>query len=319
METVFTVDGHCDTMLRVMNDPEFDFLARNSDGHLDLPRLKKGGVNLQIMALFVEKRFKPFQALPRTLEMAGALHRLLDQCREDVTLIEKTQDLEEVGRDSKPQGFLMALEGGEALCSSDVLYSFFKLGLRLVTLTWNQRNQLADGVGESCTGGGLTKLGRELVEEMNNLGIGVDVSHLSEKSFWDVAEVSRKPLIASHSNAYAICDHQRNLKDDQISAIVESQGIIGINFCSFFLNKTRQTSIEDILRHIDYLGEGWGFDCIGLGTDFDGIGYPPTDLQDISRLPELFKKLKECYGEEVAVKIMGENWRRVLNAVLPSS
>ncbi len=319
METVFTVDGHCDTMLRVMNDPDFDFFAKNSSGHLDLPRLKEGGVNLQIMALFVEKRFKPFQALPRTLEMAGAFHRLLDQCREDVTLIEKTQDLEEIARDSKRKGFLMALEGAEALCSSDVLYSFFKLGLRLITLTWNQRNQLADGVGESCTGGGLTHLGRELVQEMNNLGIGVDVSHLSEKSFWDVAEVSRKPLIASHSNAYNICDHQRNLKDDQISAIVESQGIIGINFCSFFLNKTRQTSIEDILLHIDYLGKGWGFDCIGLGTDFDGIGYPPTNLQDISRLPGLFKKLKECYGEEVASKIMGENWRRVLHAVLPSS
>ncbi len=319
MEAVFTVDGHCDTMLRVMNEPDFDFFAGNRGGHLDLPRLKKGGVNLQIMALFVEKGFKPFQALPRTLEMAGALHRLLDSCREEVLLIKTSQDLEKVVQDNKQQGFLMALEGGEALCSSDALYSFFKLGLRLVTLTWNQRNQLADGVGESCSGGGLTLLGRELVEEMNKLGIGVDVSHLSEKSFWDVAGVSKRPLIASHSNAYAICDHPRNLKDDQISTIVQSKGIIGINFSAFFLNKTSQASLEDILRHIDYLGRGWGFDCIGLGTDYDGISHPPTDMQDVSRLPALFKKLKERYGEEIAVQLMGENWRRVLQVVLPSS
>ncbi len=318
MEGMFTVDGHCDTMLRVMNDPDYNFFSENTDGHLDLPRLKRGGVNLQVMALFVESRFKPFQALPRTVEMTGAFHRLVDSRPEELKLVTSQKDLEVLGKNPKKTGLLMGLEGGEAICSPESLYAFFKLGLRLVTLTWNQRNQLADGVGETCTGGGLTMMGREVVGEMNELGIAVDVSHLSEKSFWDVAGVSNKPLVASHSNAYTLCDHRRNLKDDQVKAIAESGGIIGINFSNYFLNGTKNAQLEDVLKHIDYLVKGWGFDCVGLGSDYDGIGFTPTGLEDISHLPVLGRELISRYGETNAAKIMGENWIMVLKRILPS-
>jgi len=319
MEAVFTVDGHCDTMLRVMNDPDYNFFSENKKGHLDLPRLQKGGVGLQVMALFVESKFKPFQALPRTLEMAGAFHRLIDSKPEKLSLITSREKLKKIRKSRDETGLLLALEGGEAICSLESLYSFFKLGLRLVTLTWNQRNQLADGVGETCTGGGLTRLGREIVVEMNQLGIGVDVSHLSEKSFWDVGQICENPLIASHSNAFSVCNHPRNLKDDQITAIVESGGIIGINFSSYFLNGTKGSSIEDVLKHIDYLVRGWGFDCVGMGSDFDGIGFTPVELKDVAQFPVLARELITRYGETNAVKIMGENWLMVLDKVLPSS
>ncbi len=319
MEAIFTADGHCDTMLRIMNDPEYDFFSENKNGHLDLPRLQKGGVGLQVMALFVESKFKPFQALPRTLEMAGAFHGLIDSNRENLSLITSREELNNLGKNPGKTGLLLALEGGEALCSTLSLYSFFKLGLRLVTLTWNQRNQLADGVGETCTGGGLTRLGREIVGEMNRLGIGVDVSHLSEKSFWDVAQVCEKPLIASHSNAFSVCNHPRNLKDEQITAIVESGGIIGINFSSYFLNGTKGSSIEDVLNHIDYIIEGWGFDFVGMGSDFDGIGFTPVELKDVTRFPVLARELITRYGKSNAEKIMGANWLMVLDKILRSS
>ncbi len=319
MEAIFTADGHCDTMLRVMNDPDYDFFSNNGNGHLDLPRLMEGGVNLQVMALFVESKFKPFQALPRTLEMAGAFHRLVDSNSDKLELITSREKMEALKKKPQKTGLLMALEGGEAICSLDSLYAFFHLGLRLITLTWNQRNQLADGVGETCTGGGLTVLGREIVKAMNGLGIGVDVSHLSEKSFWDVAEICEKPLIASHSNAYEVCNHPRNLKDDQIDKIADTEGIIGINFSSYFLNGTKKSSIEDIINHIEYISNRCGFDWVGLGSDFDGIGFPPEGMENVTRFPVLAKELIKRFGDGNALKIMGENWRTVLNKVLPSS
>jgi len=317
MGEIFTVDGHADTMLRVLHDEDYDFFAKNKKGHIDWERLKEAGVNLQVMAVFVERQYKPFQSLPRTIEVFGAFYRLMDRAPGELMLIKSKEDLEKLYRDREKRGLLLSLEGAEALFSEEALYVFYNLGLRLVTLTWNQRNQLADGVGENENAGGLTHLGRKMVERMSDLGVGVDVAHLSEKSFWDVLNCYSGPVIDSHSNAYAICDHRRNLKDEQIEAIAQTGGIIGINFSSFFLNGKSEAHQRDVLRHIDYIGEKFGFDCLGLGSDFDGIRYPARGLDDVTALPELGQKLRKRYGEEIMLKIMGENWRRVMQQFLP--
>lgn len=316
---MFTIDGHSDTMLRVMNEADFDFFAHNHDGHLDLPRLKAGGVNLQIMALFIESQYKPHQALARTFEMCGAFHRLLRQGKDKLTFVKSKEDLTYIEKNKEIVGLLMALEGGEAVTSIDMLESLFALGLRLITLTWNQRNLLADGVGEKETRGGLTQLGKEVVGKMNELGMVVDVSHLSEAGFWDVVEHCRGPFVASHSNAYGLTAHQRNLTDKQITALVEKGGVIGINFAPSFLNESGQASIEDVLLHIDYIVNGWGFDSLGLGSDYDGISHTPTGLEDASTLLQLQKKLLGRYPAREVEKIMGGNWQRVLMDILPEA
>lgn len=317
MKTMLTIDGHSDTMLRVVNDKGFDFFAHNAEGHMDWPRLKKGGINLQVMALFVESHFKPYQALWRTMHLLGAFHEMLAAAPSDLVFVKSKQDLDLIKEDQNKSGLLLGLEGGEALTDTKILQSFYALGLRLVGLTWNQRNLLADGVGERQTGGGLTNLGREMVQEMNGLGIIVDVSHLSEKSFWDVVEVSNKPFVASHSNVFSLVPTPRNLKDEQIEEIARSKGLLGMNFCPAFLTEHKEATITDILRHIDYIIERWGPDCLGLGSDFDGIDATPQGLESVASMGNLIEALHKQYASSVVEKIAGGNWMRILLENLP--
>ena len=149
--------------------------------------------------------------------------------------------------------------------------------MRAITLTWSNRNDIADGINEEVTGGGLTVFGRSVVAEMNRLGMLVDVSHISTKSFWDVMQVTTKPIIATHSNAKTLCSHPRNLNDEQIKAIADNDGMIGITFAGQFLEEDYNNAcIESIYRHIDYMLNLVGNDDhIGFGSDFDGISHPP--------------------------------------------
>ncbi len=309
---MFTIDGHSDTILWVKNDPDYNFFRENKRSHMDLPRMKKGKVNLQIMAMFIESQYKPYQSTARTFELCGCFHRLLREGKDQLVFVKDVADIEYLEKNRDLVGLMMALEGGEAITNVDILHCLYALGLRLVTLTWNQRNLLADGVGESATGGGLTKLGKEIVREMNKLGMVVDVSHLSERGFWDVVGTCEGPFVASHSNAYGLTPHPRNLKDDQITALVKKGGILGINFATSFLTDKARASLQDVLAHIEYITSRWGFDCVALGTDYDGIHPTPEGLEDVSCLPNLTEALLARYKPENVEKIMGGNWKRVL-------
>jgi membrane dipeptidase len=194
----------------------------------------------------------------------------------------------------------------------------YKLGVRLLTLTWNQRNQIADGAGESRTGSGLTEFGLKVIGEMNNLGMLIDVSHLSETGFWDVIKRSNAPIVASHSNCYALCPHLRNLKDEQIKAIADKGGVIGITFVPNFLTQEkRKTTVEDVAKHIDYLVEKAGVDYVGLGSDFDGTGGLPLGLEGVDKIPNITEELlNQGYKEKDIKKILGENFLRVFKEVV---
>ena len=312
--SALVLDAHCDT-LTVLGGQERELGARSARGHLDLPRLKQGGVRVQFFAAFIAPGFKWAPAL-RALELIDLYHRELK--RNDALLlhVETAGDIERAAAAGKIAA-LLTVEGGEALAGAlSVLRALYRLGVRGLTLTWNGRNELADGVGESGGGGGLTGFGKSVVREMNDLGMLVDVSHLSEPGFWDVLEVSGQPVIASHSNCRALCDHPRNLSDGQIRALSKKGGVLGITFVPEFLGG-REASLGHVLNHIEHAVKVGGVDAVGLGSDFDGTDNLPRGLADCAFYPEITRGLMERgYGEEPVRKILGGNFLRVLRQVL---
>lgn len=313
----FVVDAHCDTVLRLVKGASL--AGPEPQGHVDLPRLAAGGVDLQIFALWVDARERRGGFTVRCLELLEAVQREVAAHPDRLQLIRSRHDLS-AARESGRIGVLLSIEGGEALEGSlAALRAFFRLGVRALGLTWNGRNELADGCGDADSGGGLTAFGRQVVEEMNRLGMVVDVSHLAERGFWDVLAISRHPIIASHSNARAVCDHRRNLTDAQIRALAEHGGVMGMNFFPEFLRSDGPATLEDVVRHIDHIVDLVGPDHVGLGSDFDGIDGTPIGLEDVSRLPALTEALlARGYDEASVEKILGGNFLRVFQTVLPA-
>ncbi|MBA7681825.1 hypothetical protein ES703_90166 [subsurface metagenome] len=245
-------------------------------------------------------------------------YREIEKNQDDISLVTNYNQIKEVNRAGKIAAIL-SIEGGEALEGDlGVLRVLYKLGVRLLTLTWNQRNQIADGIGESRTGSGLTEFGLKVIDEMNRLGMLIDVSHLSETGFWDVVKRSKTPIVASHSNCYALCPHLRNLKDEQIKALADKGGVIGITFVPNFLTQEkRKTTVEDVVKHIDYLVEKVGVDYVGLGSDFDGTGGLPLGLEGVDKIPNITGELLDRgYKEKDIKKILGENFLRVFKEVV---
>ncbi len=312
MKKYFTVDAHTDVLLRCVKD-NIELGKRLSLGHVDIPRLKEGNVKVQFFAIFVESKYKPERALKQAVLLLEKFYKELEKNREDLVLIKNLSDLEKV-KESDRVGAILSIEGGEPIETTlELLDFFYRMGVRAMGLTWNERNMIANGAGEWGEMGGLSKFGKEVVKRMNKLGMIVDVSHITPPGFWDVIEVSEKPIIASHSNVYALCNHPRNLTDLQIKALAEKGGVMGINFYSEFLNSEGKATLEDIIKHIDYIVELVGPDHVGMGSDFDGIPSWPEEIYDASRFPLIFEELeKKGYKEEDIKKIAGENFLRVI-------
>ncbi|MGI6145363.1 MAG: membrane dipeptidase [Clostridia bacterium] len=311
------VDGHCDTLLKLFKN-KHSFWEYNEDRHLDWLRLKKGQVGLQFMSIYIEPQYKPFGSLSRVLEVLDYFHQQQREGYGFPLTVTSKKDLLDVNS-SEPR-VLLAIEGGEALEGKlSNLRILFKLGFRSLTLTWNQRNQIADGVWEKDTGGGLTNFGREVVKEMNSLGMLIDVSHLAERGFWEVLSLSTQPIAATHSSCYSLHQHPRNLTDAQLQALAKKQGIVGINFYPHFLGENPYNiTIEDVLRHLIHAVEVAGIDHVGLGSDFDGIELTPQGLSDGTYLPCLANRLARLgWKDEEIKKVMGGNYLRVLQQILP--
>ncbi|MGB2782684.1 MAG: dipeptidase [Atribacterota bacterium] len=310
-------DGHCDTILEIMNHKK-SLGSRTPTGHLDIPRMKEGGVNVQFFAVFIEDIYKPDRSLKRTLQLIDCFYREMEKNQDEISLVTNYNQINEANSAGKIAAIL-SVEGGEALEGDlGVLRILYKLGVRLLTLTWNQRNQIADGIGESRTGSGLTEFGLKVIEEMNDLRMFIDVSHLSETGFWDVIKRSKAPIIASHSNCYALCPHPRNLKDEQIKALADKGGVIGITFVPNFLTQEkRKTTVKDVVRHIDYLVEKVGIDFVGLGSDFDGTDVLPLGLESVDKIPNITEELlNRGYKEREIEKILGDNILRAFKKVV---
>ena len=317
-----------------------DVIRRRQLGEQDilrriwLPRLTNAGIKIQVFPIFIDSGFLPEMGLRRELAMIHYLLEEFEQNAEDVVLARNFTDIE-AGLSSNKLVAVLALEGAEAIDPElTILGILFRLGVRMASLTWNRRTLFADGADKRCGGAGLTKLGAECVHKMEELGILVDVSHLSDASFWTLLEGARNPIIASHSNARALCDHPRNLTDDQIRAIGERKGLIGVFIHPAVIDPSEPT-ISRVVDHIEHLIDVAGVDHVGVGTDFIkdlcGIDQTPTQewlmppemafstipgLSEPTDLPNLTDELlRRGFDPKDIQKILGENALRVFREV----
>lgn len=307
-------DTHADTILALEST---DKNLYSNDLHVDLERLKAYGKYVQMFALCVSPACCSGDAGKKTFRLIDRYYGEIGDHGEHIAHCNTYDDILgacEGGRVAS----ILSVEGGEALMGEiSALRVLYRLGVRSLCLTHNARNEIADGVSFSSTGGGLTPFGREVVAEMNRLGMIVDISHIGERGFYDVTEITDKPFIASHSNAKALCSHRRNLNDDQILVMKKKQCVIGINYYSRFLVNEGRGSLTDVIRHIEYIASLGGIDCVGLGSDFDGIDMWPSDMEGVQHVYRIFNELEKLnYSREDVEKIAGGNFMRIAKQIL---
>jgi len=283
--------------------------TRLNDGHWDLVRFAEGGGRWQIAAIFTPPKFSGIEALAYALNHLERALDWVERNRDKVRLILTKRDLEDDGR----IGILLSLEGASPIMGRvEFLRLFFRLGIRCLTLTWNHRNELADGVGVGDAAGGLTEVGKAVVAECERLGIAVDVSHLSERSFWDLIKVATKPVFASHSNFRSLCDHPRNLTDEQAKAVAERGGVICLTFVPAFVGGDLAQFVRHYFHGVELVGEK----ALGLGSDFDGCRNPV--LPDASAFPQLAQALRKSGVPLPALKsLFHANLLRYFRKTLP--
>ena len=301
------IDAHADTISRALQlGPGQQSLYSNSALHVDFMRLSEFEAPVQVFVAWTESRY-----LSTAYEHTN---KMFDFFEEEVAkhsdLIEIAYDLDDIKRIASEGKIsaILAIEGGEALMGEiENLVHFYERGVRVLGLTWNRENALGYGQATGSSQG-LKPFGKEVIMKMDELGMIMDVSHLNIAGFWDAHNTSTRPYIASHSNAFGILPHARNLHDDQIMAIVESGGIIGFNMYPLFISPNESTTTEDIMMHFRHLISIGAGNHIGLGCDFDGIPSTPQEITDVSSLKAFREALTEEFDEQTANRIMERNF-----------
>jgi membrane dipeptidase len=337
-ETIPVFDGHNDALLRLFKRGQGPqgFLERAEGGHLDLPRARAGGLAGGLFAVFVPSPRREKQAEESTPEPSGPslataqpaalamIANLFRIERASQGAVRVTTSVAEIRR-ANAEGALAAVlhvEGAEPIDPGlEALEVLHRAGLRSLGIVWSRANAFGHGVpfrfpSSPDTGPGLTEAGKALVRACNELGILVDLSHLNEQGFWDVAKLSTAPLVASHSNVHALCAASRNLTDDQLRAVRDSGGLVGLNFATAFLRADGRddpkTPLDDLVRHLDHLLERLGEGGVALGSDFDGATMP-AGIGDAAGLPRLVGAMRaKGYGDALVRRIAYENWLDLL-------
>ncbi|PAP78726.1 hypothetical protein BSZ37_09615 [Rubrivirga marina] len=305
------LDGHVDTPT-LMLDRGYQFGERHRSDHVDLPRMAEGGLDGAFFSIYVARSYGEGQAATdRALAMIEAVNRQVAGL-DGATLV-RTADGVLDARQRGETAVLLGLEGGHALQGSpEVLRLLAANGIRYVTLTHSNTNAWADASTDAPRWGGLNRLGRELVTEMNRLGVLVDLSHVSDDAFEDALAVTRAPVILSHSSCRALHRHARNVTDDMLRALADNGGVIMINYFAAYLGAGR-IDLDDVLDHVQHAAEVAGVDHVGLGSDFDGVPRLPVGLGDATRLPYVTHGLlARGFSEADVRKILGGNVLRVL-------
>lgn len=315
---MFICDCHCDTLTELYNK---NASLYENEQHFDIKRQIALGGGLQFCAIYVPTEVFRYQGgLRYTLCLLDKYNQEIKKLHENGIDVLQVRTAEDAGHVLKHKAAtLLAIEEGGAIDGSlEALRCLYELGVRAMTLTWSNRNDIADGINEEATGSGLTLFGKQVVAEMNRLGMLVDVSHISTAGFWSVIETSTKPIIATHSNAKSLCAHPRNLNDEQIKALAQNGGLAGITFAGQFLEKDwRNACIESVYKHIDYMLNLIGNDDhIGFGSDFDGISHPPYNIQGVQDYKPLIEYLSKYYSNETINKITHQNVINLLQKVL---
>ncbi len=314
---MFVMDAHLDLAYTLIETGR-DFSVENPKHSLSMPALRKGEVGFFFATIFAagegEEKFKGIPAA-RQFETYASLFRTFDK---DLALAPDLKSMDEARRAGRI-GVAILLEGADPLRTPQSLREFHSKGVRFVGPAWNNVNPYASGINGDR---GLTAKGRELLSEMNALGVAADMSHLCVKSFWEVFEQAELPPFASHSNARAVTDIPRNLADGQIDAIASRGGVIGLNFCEGFMRRTGRKSraqAEDLLAHVDRLFDRGGAGLAGLGTDFDG-GFGPDKVVEGFETPAQFGMLASLlsehgYSDADVAGVMGGNFEAYLRRI----
>ncbi len=305
------LDGHVDTPT-LMLDRGYRLGERHRRDHVDLPRMAEGGLDGAFFSIYVARSYGEGQAATdRALAMIEAVNRQVAGL-EGAALVRTARGVLDA-RERGEAAVLLGLEGGHALQGSpEVLRLLAANGVRYVTLTHSNTNAWADASTDAPRWGGLNALGRELVAEMNRLGVLVDLSHVSDDTFEDALAVTRAPVLLSHSSCRALHRHARNVSDDMLRALARNGGVVMINYFATYLGSGR-VDLDDVLDHVQHAAEVAGVDHVGLGSDFDGVPRLPDGLGDVTRLPPLTHGLlARGFSEADVRKILGGNVLRVL-------
>lgn len=346
------LDTHIDVTPKLQTNWKFN--EEHKDGHIDLPRMKKGGLNALFFSIYMSGTVTGPKAVNDSVERIAAVHRLAADLPDQVALCVTADQVRKAHKQSKVAA-LMGMEGGHMINNSlAVLRIYAELGVRYLTLTHSVNTDWADSSGDQPKHNGLTDFGKDVVRELNRLGVMVDISHVSDKTFWDAIEVSKAPMLASHSSCRAISGHARNMTDEMIKALAAKGGVIQINYLDQFIDndlyeyskrsqplmreliqkypgrenaeKRREdvakqfgpapkASWEKIIEHIDHAVKLVGVDHVGLGSDFDG-GSMPVGMEDCTYLPKITEALmRKGYTASDMRKILGENTLRLLDDV----
>lgn len=329
------VDAHSDYPIHLLRERKRG--KRRVILHHHLPNLRDGGVSIEVVTVGGDFLLGgvDFRDPETVFQVLDSLHSEIEECPEHLRLIRQAEDVDEAKKRGQV-GLLFALEG--TACVGDdfsMLRNYYRLGLRSVSLTHNQRNFLADGCSEK-PGAGLSALGKQFVQELGKLGMLMDIVHINEAGFFDVLGLIDIPPIVSHSNARALCDHRRNLTDAQIKAVGERGGVIGLNFLSLLVDSDVQKATPDrLLDHMDYIAGKIGIDHLGLGPDFvdymmdlfddylvqHGLPREYTKyvegIREVTGIPKITEALiSRGYSEQDIKKVLGENFLRIYRQVL---
>ena len=315
------VDGHNDLPWEIRKQGDLDISVlglgeRRSSGHTDMVRLREGGVDVQFWAAYVPARYIGAGAAVVALEQVDLIHRLAATFPEQLEMAYDADDIVRIVKSGRTAS-LIGIEGGHAIANSlPVLRMFYDLGVRYLTLTHSANLPWSDAAGDSAVLGGLSEFGRDVVREMNRLGMLVDLSHVTPAVMRDAIATSAAPVIFSHSSARAVRDVERNVPDDILAMLPDNGGVVMINFYSDFLvpeGGTRPGTVATIADHIDHVVAIAGIDHVGLGSDFDGIDEWPLGMEDVSMFPNLTVELmRRGYSDEDIMKVLGDNLIRAL-------
>ena len=357
--SAIVIDGHNDLPYTLrdkghLSFDKFDLSREQPEIHTDIPRLRKGGVGAQFWVAYVDPdTARTNQAAHQTFEQIDLIHRMIARYPETFELATTAADIERIHAKGKIAS-LLAVEGGHSIENSlPLLRIYYRLGVRYMTLTHSESLDWADSATDKPRAGGLNDFGRAVVLEMNRLGMLVDISHVAPSTMHAALDVSRAPIIASHSSAYAVAAHPRNIPNDILTRIKQNGGLIMVNFYSGFIvpeaaqamtrmfetgreiraKYTDPTeaekavdawwkahpippgTVKDLVNHIDHIVKIAGIDHVGLGSDYDGVQTLPTDLHDVSCYPVITQELlNRGYTALQIRKILGENLLRVMRA-----
>lgn len=325
------IDMHCDTIYKIAKS-QFegkDISLRYNDLNISLEKMQKGDYLLQNFAVFTPLK-EVQDPIDHVQYLIDTLYNEIDKNQDMISMVYHYEDILKNQKDNKMSALLTLEEGGVVHNNLSYLRNYYRLGVRMITLNWNYDNGIGypnfdmndenHGYHTCDTIHGLTDFGKEYVKECERLGIIIDVSHLSDAGFYDVYHLTTKPFVASHSNARGVCPHARNMSDEMIQLLAKRGGVMGINFAADFLDENNQenalSKIDSMVKHILYIKELAGIDCIGLGSDFDGIPQN-LELKDASYMPLLYQALQKAgLTEEDIEKIFYKNVLRVYQEVL---